>query len=220
MDPNQTQQDSQQAQKQETPAPGVPEDYRARFEAADKEIKALREEAASRRVKAKEATAAAEKAAEEQGQYKALADSLKARVGELEPLEADAKQWRAHVERESQRLAKVREGLPAHWQAALDASPSLDGKQAILSAYESERAAGAGNSKQPAKAPAPGNPPGAAASHDWQALAANPAALKEAKARDPQGWRAFIDGFAGRGAKPQTTAERRFALFSSKNKAG
>lgn len=219
MDPNATTTATTETTTQEAKkdaASAVPTDVLARLEALEKENKSLRDESASRRVKAKEAQAAAEKAAEEQGQYKALADSLKQRLGELEPLEAQAKAWQAHEKREAERFAKVRETLPTHWQQALDASPSLDGKQAILSAYEAERAS-ASPGKQPAKAPAPGNPPGAA-STDWTQLANDPQALREAKTRDPEGWRGFVQKLSGGNGRVLTTFERRQQFAASQKK--
>lgn len=206
MDPTTTTETATTEQKTDA-APGVPADLAARLDQLEKENKALRDESAAKRVKAREATLAAEKLAEEQGQHKALAESLKQRIGELEPLENDAKAWRAHLERESARLAKVREGLPVHWQQALDASPSLDGKQAILSAYEAERATSP-TGKQPARAPVPGNPPGAA-STDWAQIASDPKALREAKERDPSGWSTFVSKVSGGGARILTSFERR-----------
>ena len=206
MDPNQQTQ-TQETTTVKTEAPGAPSDISARLEALEKENKALRDESAAKRVKAREATLAAEKAAEEQGQHKALAESLKQRIGELEPLEAHAKAWLAHLEREQARLAKVREGLPGHWQTALDASPTLDGKQAILAAYEAEKAS-APAGKQPAKAPPLGNPPGGA-STDWTAVASDPRALREAKDRDPTGWQQFVQSTTGVGARILTSFERR-----------
>src|SRR5688572_32710146 len=68
-------------------------DYAAELARAQKEIADLRKEAASHRTARNEARSAADKAAEEQGQFKALADSYKARIAELEGLEAPAQQW-------------------------------------------------------------------------------------------------------------------------------
>lgn len=213
MDPNQTTQTTTTTQAdQTTAAPTVPAEIVARLTAYEAEVKALREESAGRRVKAKEATAAAEKLAEEQGQFKALAESLKSRVAELEPLQTDAQQWRDHLARETSRLAKVREGLPVHWQSALDASPSVDGKQAILAAYEAEQAARQPAGREAAKPPSSGAPPGATVTTDWEALASNPVALRDAKARDPSGWQTFVARLRGSAGRPQTTQERRLAL--------
>lgn len=216
MDPS-TETQQQETTTTESKAPGVPAEVLSRLEALEKENKALRDESASKRVKAREAQLAAEKAAEEQGQHKALAESLKQRLAELEPLEGDAKAWRAHLEREQERLAKVRETLPQHWQAAFDASTSLEGKQKLLAAYEADRSTSV-QTKQPAKAPGAGNPPGAA-STDWQQLAASdPAALREAKVRDPQGWAAFTQKLMGGGAKVLTTFERRQQAMAANKK--
>jgi hypothetical protein len=215
VDPNATKTEPAKTEQKIDAAPGVPADLTARLAALENENKSLRDESAAKRVKARDATLAAEKLAEEQGQHKALAESLKQRIGELEPLENDAKAWRAHLERETARLAKVREGLPAHWQAAIDASPTVDGKQAILSAYEAERASSAPQGKQPAKAPAPGNPPGSA-STDWAQLASDATALREAKQRDPTGWDGFVQKATGAGARVLTSFERRQAAQAAK----
>lgn len=165
------------------------------------EIAALRKEAASHRVRARDERTAAEKAAEEQGQFKALAEARAARVKELEALEPVAKRWQEHEQREVARIQALRESLDAHWQVALDAAPSLEGKQAILAAID------AAKGRAPPKPPVNGAAPGAPASTDWSSVMGDPTAFREAKARDPQGWAAHRAGLIG-SAKPLTHFER------------
>ena len=168
----------------------LPADVMAKLQRLDEveaKLRTVSDEAAQRRIAAKTERERAEKLAEEQGQFKALADSLKARIAELEPqlgpLEEQAKRWRAHEERERARVKATRESLPPHWQAALDAAGSLEAQQAILQAVDAESA---GSRRTPARAPPGGNP--AAGSVDFAGLANDPAALKAAKLADPEGW--------------------------------
>lgn len=180
---------------------------RSRLERTEAELTKTRQEAAAHRVAKNEQRTAAEKAAEEQGQYKALAESLKARVAELEPLEGSAKQWREYEARETTRLAKARDGLEPHWQAAIDAQPTIAGKQAILDGITASRGAGTTTPAPPTKAPPSGAPGGAPAAVDWQAVSNDQSQLQAAIARDPQGWQAYKAQLRGP-ARPLTTYER------------
>lgn len=188
----------------------LPADVMARLQRLDEveqKLRAVTDEAAQRRVAAKQERERAEKLAEEQGQFKALADSYKARIAELEPqlgpLEEQAKRWRAHEERERQRIKATRESLPPHWQAALDAAGSLEAQQAVLAAIDSERAT---NKRTPASPPPGGNP--AAGAVDFAQVANDPAALRAAKVADPSGWERFKASMR-RGSSAATTT---FAL--------
>lgn len=188
----------------------------ARLEEIEGELKRVKDEAAQKRIAAKTERERAEKLAEEQGQFRALADSYKARIAELEPqlgpLEEQAKRWRAHEERERARVKAARESLSPHWQAALDAAGSLEAQQAILQAVDAESA---GSRRTPAKAPTGGNP--AAGSVDFTMVANDPAALRAAKLADPQGWERHKAGMR-RGATVGSTtfALRQQALAAAK----
>lgn len=199
----------------ETAAPSTGgSDLAARLAKLEAENNKLRDESAQRRIKAKEEGEKAAKALEEQGQFKALAETLKARLAELEPLEGDAKQWRSFVQQESQRIDAQKASLPPHWQAALDGAGSLDGKRAVLAAYEAER----GTKKQPA-APPPGGAAPAPAGADFAALASDPAALRQAKQADPAGWSRFVAGLVGRGRSSTTTLGARAQAQAANKRA-
>lgn len=188
----------------------------ARLDEIEGELKRVKDEAAQKRIAAKQERERAEKLAEEQQNFKVLADSLKARIAELEPqlgpLEEQAKRWRAHEERERQRVKAMRESLPPHWQAALDAAGSLEAQQAVLQAIEAESASG---KRTPAKAP-PGGAP-AAGAVDFAQVASDPAALKAAKLADPSGWERFKASMRrGPAAANTTFAMRREAMAAAK----
>lgn len=188
----------------------------ARLDEIEGELKRVKDEAAQKRIAAKQERERAEKLAEEQQNFKVLADSLKARIAELEPqlgpLEEQAKRWRAHEERERARVKATRETLPQHWQAALDAAGSLEAQQAVLQAIEAESA---GGKRTPAKAPPGGNP--AAGAVDFAQVANDPAALKAAKIADPSGWERFKASMRrGSSAANTTFAMRREAMAAAK----
>lgn len=191
----------------------------ARLDEVEAKLRSVTDEAAQRRVAAKQERERAEKLAEEQGQYKALADSLKARIAELEPqlgpLEEQAKRWRAHEEREKQRIKMMREQLPPHWQAALEAAGSLEAQQAVLAAIENERAV---TKRTPANPPPGGNP--AAGGVDFSAVANDPAALRAAKLADPEGWERVKAGMKRMVGVGDTTFARRQQMLASAGKRG
>lgn len=163
---------------------------------AESELEKTRKEAAGHRNAKNEARTAAEKALEEQGQYKALADERAKRLAELESLEGPAKRWAEHEARVTASVAAAREALTPEWKAALDAAQTLDGKQAILSALEGTKATG---KQPPAKAPPGGGPPAspAAEDEDWQSLADSPTEFDAAIARNPAGWQRFSSSVMG-----------------------
>lgn len=200
-------------------SPALPADVMARLQRLDEveaKLRAVSDEAAQRRIAAKTERERAERLAEEQGQFKALADSYKARIAELEPqlgpLQQQAERWRAYEQAEAQRLKAAREQLPAHWQAAIDAAGSLDGQQAILRAFEAERA---GNRRTPANPPPGGNP--AAGGVDFAQVANDPGALRAAKIADPSGWERFKSSMRRTTSGTSTTfAMRQEAMAAAK----
>jgi hypothetical protein len=189
---------------------------RSELEKLRKEAASLRDESASRRIKAREESERALKLAEEKGEFDKVAGALRARLAELEPLEADAKAWRAHAEQEAKALDARRTSLPVHWQTALDAAGSVDGKRAVLAAHDAERATTA--PAAPKHTPqASGAPVGA--SPDWATIMASSdiEAIRAAKAADPAGWAAMTS----RNAAPRSlsTADRIAALRKSQQKS-
>lgn len=200
----------------------LPADVMARLQRLDEveaKLRAVTDEAAQRRVAAKQERERAEKLAEEQGQFKALADSYKARIAELEPqlgpLQQQAERWRAYEQAETARLKAAREQLPAHWQAAIDAAGSLDGQQAILRAYEAERASG---KRTPANPPPGGNP--AAGGVDFGQVAGDPSALRAAKIADPSGWERFKASMRRTSSGTNTTFAMRQEALAAAAKRG
>ena len=188
------------------PAPGNEDAAALRAELArkDAELTKVRAEAASHCVKGNEARSAADKAAEANGEFKALAESRAARIAELEGHAPHAQKWREHEERETARITTVRASLEPHWQAALDAAPSLEGKQAVLTAIEAAR----GTQKPPpGKPPVQGGAPGAPAATDWNEVIHDQAALRAAKARDPVGFANFLATHDGSADRKPTTHE-------------
>ena len=204
--------DSTNATETAAPSTGA-NDFAARLAKLESENSRLRDEAAQRRLKAKEEAANAQKALEEQGEFKALADSYKMRITELEADAEDAKAWRSYRDAESKRIEEMKASLPPHWQAALDATSSLDGRRAILSAYEAERGA---KTRTPA-APPPGSAaPPAAGGTDFAALSNDPDALRRAKNADPAGWERFKLSLVGRGQSQNTTFAMRQRAMANK----
>jgi|GEM_PF-4105344 len=191
----------------------------ARLDEVEAKLRSVTDEAAQRRVAAKQERERAERLAEEQQNYKVLADSLKARIAELEPqlgpLEEQARRWRAHEEREKQRIKTMREQLPPHWQAALEAAGSLEAQQAVLTAIENERAT---TKRTPASPPPGGNP--AHGSVDFAQVANDPAALRAAKEADPTGWERFKLGMRRTVGVGDTTFARRQQMLASATKRG
>jgi hypothetical protein len=185
-----------------TAAPSdVEASLRSELEKLRKEAASLRDESASRRIKAREESERAAKEAEAKGEYAKALETYKARVAELEGLEGDAKQWRSFADEERKRLDARKADLPAHWQSLLDRASDIDGKRAVLAAYDVE-AATKGTTTAAAKpqqggAPASGVQPidfakaWASGGRDWQ----------DAKTRDPKGASAYVTGIASGGAR-------------------
>ena len=118
-------------------------------------------------------------------------------------------------ESELARIATVRATLPEAAQKALDAVSDVDGKRAVLAALAAVQPAD--DAKKGAKVP-PGGAPGAGPV-DWATIARSndTTAIREAKARDPDGWRALSGG--GRTQRQPTFVERQQAAWAERNSA-
>lgn len=189
----------------EAPAPsGAPtesvESLKTALAEREKRLEQLARENADRRTRAKEAQTAAEKALEEQGQYKALAEERAKRVAELEQYEADAKAFRAYQAQKAEALKAKRETLPPAVAAAFDAAEgNVAAQEAIVAAF-------AGVPEAPPKAKNGPTLTSGAGPTDWRAALADPVLWAAAKQADPQGAAAYMKSIAGgaAGASPDS----------------
>jgi hypothetical protein len=188
-------------------APSVAE-LLAKIEEQGKRLAEVSRESAERRTKHKEAQTAAEKALEEQGQFKALAEERAKRVAELEALEGDAKAYQALMKTKAEALAAKRETLPPAVLAAFDAAQgNLAAQEAIVNAF----ATAAPETPKPKNGP---NLTTGGGTLDFAAAFADPTKWAEAKKADPEGAKKYFDSIsrAGGAAPPgsilQTNAHR------------
>lgn len=156
-------------------------------------LKAVREENAQRRRTEQEAKQRAEEAARASGDHKALAEMLQKKLAEIEPLIPKAQAYEQYEARKTQQIAEIRGQMPAHWQAMVDTAATLDAKRAIVNAYNVERASA--QPQQPQRgAPIPVANPAGAPAIDFESVIASQsiAALDDAKRRDPEGLKRFL----------------------------
>ena len=125
----------EQPQTQSAPAP---EDSGQSHEiiAMREHISRLNEENKKHRLRAKEEAAQRDAALNENGQFKALAESLKARLEEIESglpeLQQKAALFDEYRQKESERVEKEIQTVPEHWREVLTAAPDLETKARIL----------------------------------------------------------------------------------------
>lgn len=199
------------------PAGGAPDvaTLMARLEKLEAEKAKLINESVERKKRAKEEADKAAALAEEQGQYRQALESYKKRVADLEESSGAAERWRAHEARELERINTIRAGLPDAAQRALDAVNDVDGKRAVLEALQAAQPAQ--QQQERAKVP-PGGTPGASPV-DWATIARSNdlTAIREARAKDPDGWAALTS--SGRTQRPQTFIERQRAALAARKQS-
>ncbi len=131
------------------------------------DLSKVRDEAAKRRVAKREADEARARALQEQGEFKALAetqqaqiDEYKAAIADLEGLREKAASYDAWEKRELESIEAAKANLPEPAQVALDAAGSLAAKRAFLDALrvtgpaaKAAADAGAGAAASQPKAP-------------------------------------------------------------------
>ena len=125
----------EQPQNESAPAP---EDNGQSHEitAMREHIGRLNEENKKHRLRAKEEATQRDAALNENGQFKALAESLKARLKEIESdlpeLQHKAALFDDYRQKESERVEKEIQAAPEHWREVLTAAPDLETKARIL----------------------------------------------------------------------------------------
>lgn len=125
----------EQPQSESAPAP---EDNGQSHEitAMREHIGRLNEENKKHRLRAKEEATQRDAALNENGQFKALAESLKARLQEIESdlpeLQHKAALFDDYRQKESERVEKEIQAAPEHWREVLTAAPDLETKARIL----------------------------------------------------------------------------------------
>ena len=115
-----------------------------------------------------------------------------------------AKRWNDHLKAETARIAAAAEGLSDEDKALIAGVPDVAMKAKIL-----ERLKGAAETtppKEKAKPRAAGGPP-SASTVDFSAALKDPQAMADAKARDPQGLKAFLSR-AMNGTASRSTLDR------------
>lgn len=158
---------------------------------ADLETRENREAAAQRHAK-KEALAKAEAAARESGEFKTLAEQLKARVAELEPLVGPAAKYTEYEARKIAEFKKVRDEMSEPFQEALDAAPTLEAQRAVIRAFRATSNQPTVQQKQqftPPKSPTPAGP-----QPDFARAMQDEAYFGELMQRSPNELNAYIRG--------------------------
>ena len=151
------------------------------------ELERAREDAAKYRVAKREESEARQKALEEQGQYKALAEErakalaeYQQQLSEMQALSEKAQRWAEYEKGELGRIEEAKAALPESVQRAIDAVPTLDGKRAVLDAFNSQ------GPRAKAAVDASAGPPAKGGVVDWASLSGE--ALRQASRADPDGY--------------------------------
>lgn len=167
-----------------TSAPAVDPQEVAKLRA---ELERAREDAARYRVAKREESEARQKALEEQGQFKALAEERAKALAEyqqqlesMRAIEEQAKRWAEYEQGELGRIDTAKAALPESVQRAIDAVPTLDGKRAVLEAFNAQ------GPRAKAAVDASAGPPAKGGEVDWASLSGE--ALRQASRADPEGY--------------------------------
>lgn len=134
----------EQTETQSAQAPES-EGFAQEIAAMREHIGRLNEENKKHRLRAKEEAAQRDAALSENGQFKALAESLKARLEEIESdlpeLQKKAALFDDYRQKEAERVEKEIETVPAEWREVLTAAPDLETKSRILQTLKVNRPA-------------------------------------------------------------------------------
>jgi len=179
-----------------------PEDeLHAKLRGLEKRIGELNKENAKHRHRYKDEVAAREEAMQEQGQYKALAESLKERLADVEgkmpSLEDRAQRWETHQEAESKRIDAAVDRLPDEWKLVVAGTPDLATKANIIRALQQQ--------KSPAlpAVPAASSPASNGAEPDVLTMSAGE--LRAYQERNPEGWKKFLSDQGALGGPKKKT---------------
>ena len=174
------------------------------------ELAALKAQMASAKQSDRDARKAAQADAERAGEMSKALEVAKARLAELEGYEPLANRWRAYEEAESKRLDAEALALPEAVRSLYAKQNDVDAKREILAAFRS-------TSTAPLKVvgvpPSMGAPP-AVSGVDFDEALSDVTGKKaaEAKARDPQGWSAWLASkMSGRSSTSASLGIGRFA---------
>lgn len=115
-----------------------------------------------------------------------------------------AKRWSEHIKAETARIATLAEGLSDEDKALIAGVPDVAMKAKILERLKGN--AEAAPVKEKAKPRAAGGPP-PASTVDFSSALKDPQAMADAKARDPQGLKAFLSR-AMNGTASRSTLDR------------
>ena len=173
------------------------------------ELAALKAQIASSKQADRDARKAAQADAERAGEMQKALEVAKARLAELEAYEPLAHKWRSYEEAESKRLDSEAAALPEAVRAIYAKQGDVDAKREILAAFR----ATSSTPKTVGVPPSMGAPPAVSVVDFDEALSdVTGKKAAEAKARDPQGWSAWLASkMSGRSSSSASLGVGRFA---------
>ncbi len=114
---------------------------------------------------------------------------------EIAQLRAQSAAWEKHEAAEAASIATLRGTLPAHQQAAVDASPTAEGKRIVLAAFAADKAAGDAKPNNPTIGS--GGPPAPApAAIDVDKLMQGGMSVEQIKTKHPAEYDAYLASFS------------------------